>query len=80
LREQATIVASDQGGTTTCSSFPTVGQADEGQAVLDTEGVEVTQEPNRVTATVLTHETDFDAIAEEWDELVSESCQHGKSS
>ena len=33
--------------------------------------------PDRVTTTVLTRETDFDAIAEEWDELVSASCQHG---
>jgi CelD/BcsL family acetyltransferase involved in cellulose biosynthesis len=77
LQKQAAVLAFDQGGTTTCSSSPTLGQGVEGQAVLDTEGVEVNQEPNRVTATVLTHEADFDAIAGEWDELVSASCQHG---
>lgn len=77
LQEQIAIVASSQGGTTTCSSFPSEGQVAEGHALLDTQGVEVTQEPNTLTATVLTHETDFDAIGGEWDELVSASCQQG---
>jgi hypothetical protein len=77
LQEQAAILAFNRGGRPTCSSSPTVGQAAEGHALLDQQGVEVTQEPNRVTATVLTHETDFDAIGGEWDALVSSSCQHG---
>jgi len=54
-----------------------VGQAVDGPASLDREAVEMAQAPHRVTATVLTRETDFDAIAEEWDDLVSASCQHG---
>jgi CelD/BcsL family acetyltransferase involved in cellulose biosynthesis len=77
LQKQAAILAFDRGGTTTCSSFPTVGQAAEGHALLDQQGVEMSQEPHGVTATVLTHETDFDAIGGEWDALVSSSCQHG---
>jgi CelD/BcsL family acetyltransferase involved in cellulose biosynthesis len=52
-----------------------VGQAVEGHSLLDQQGVDVTQE--LTTVTVLTHETDFDALAEEWDELVSACCQHG---
>lgn len=53
------------------------GQAVDGPALLDQQSVEMLREPHKVTTTVLTRETDFDAIAEEWDELVSASCQHG---
>lgn len=33
--------------------------------------------PDEITATVLTRAADFEAIGEEWDQLVSDSCQHG---
>jgi CelD/BcsL family acetyltransferase involved in cellulose biosynthesis len=62
-------MAFDQGGI--------VEQTVDGPALLDRHSVELPQEPQRVTTTVLTHETDFDALAEEWDELVTASCQHG---
>ena len=76
LQDPVAIVASNQEGAAKCSSSSIGRQTVEGQALLDTQGVELTQEPNTVTATVLTHETDFDAISGEWDALVSSSCQH----
>lgn len=75
LQEQAALFVSDQGGRPTCSSSPSGGQAVDGPALLDQQGVDMPQE--LTTVTVLTHETDFDALAEEWDELVSAGCQHG---
>ena len=77
MQEQAGIIAFDQGGTTTCSPSPFVRQVVDEPALLDQSSVDMTQGPQGVTATVLTHETDFDALAGEWDELVSVSCQHG---
>ena len=77
MQEQTAIIAFDQGGATTCSTSPRVGKAGGGPALLDKPRVEMSQEPHTVTATILTHESDFDAIAGEWDELVSASCQHG---
>jgi len=77
LQEQTTLVACDQGGAPIGSSSPIVGQTVDGPALLGQQGVNMPQETTTVTATVLTRETDFDAIAEEWDELVSASCQHG---
>mgnify|MGYP001558627784 FL=1 len=77
MQEQAALIAFDQGGTVTCSSSPLAGQAVEESALLDRQSMEMPQGPQRVTTTVLTHETDFDALAEEWDALVSASCQHG---
>ena len=75
MQEQTTLGASDQRGSSTCSSVPSGGQAVNRPALLDQQGMEMSQE--LTTVTVLTHETDFDAIAGEWDELVSTCCQHG---
>ena len=77
MQEQAGIIAFDQGGATTCSPSPFVRQVIDGQALLDRQSVALPHEPTTVTSTVLTHEIDFDAIAGEWDALVSASCQHG---
>lgn len=77
MQEQARIIAFDQAGTSTCSPSPFVRQVVDGPALLDRQSVELPQEPTTVTSTVLTHETDFDALAGEWDELVSVSCLHG---
>ncbi len=77
MQEQAGIIAFDQGGTTTCSPSPFVRQVADEPALLDQSSVDMTQGSQGITATVLTHETDFDALAGEWDELVSVSCQHG---
>ena len=52
-------------------------QTVDGPASLDHQTAETVQEATTVTATVLTREADFDALAEEWDELVSAGCQHG---
>jgi len=75
LQQQATVIASGQGDRPACSSSLIEGQAVDSTALLDQQGVEMLQEP--ITVTVLTHETDFDALAEEWDGLVSACCQHG---
>ena len=69
MQEQTTFVDCNQGGATLCSSSPIAGQAVEGHALLGKQRMEMTEEPHRLTTTVLTHETEFDALAGEWDDF-----------
>lgn len=41
------------------------------------EAAEMSLTSKEITATILTRTADFDAIGEQWDQLVSDSCQHG---